>query len=357
MKIDIVGGGPAGLISGLVLSDDHEVTVYEQQERIKSTPCTESVSSWSLDRLRNLTEFGSKEYVKSELEGLKIIFPKDNVGVLRGKGYILDRDEWLRDMASELEGERGQEIELNRKIEDVSELKGDVIVGADGPWSVVRDHIGGEAEIREVHQKKVESEPPRGPWACFYVDKDLAPYYSWIFPNEPGTVTVGSTSEEAVEKLIEKEDVHGKIVEEVNWADSTKGTVYEKDSIYLIGDAASTSNVYTAGGVGPIIEASSILKETIGNGEAYGKEIRERLVTEDDYKGRRELEDMSNEELEWLGEVVDGEDILNLPLTKKAENPQKAITYAECENPPKGIQEGIRPVVSDRKIKDHLLKS
>jgi len=341
MEIDIVGGGPAGLISALALSDVHDVTVYEQRERIESTPCTESVSSWSLDKLRNLTGFDSEEYVKFELKGIKVIFPGDKVGVLEGKGYILDRDEWLRGMASELEGERGQEVELDRKIEDISELEGDALVGADGPWSTVRNHVGGEAEIRKVHQKKVENEPPRGPWACFYVDKELAPYYSWIFPNEPGTVTVGSTSEEAVEELIEKEGIRGEVMEEVNWADSTKGTVYEKDNIYLIGDAASTSNVYTAGGVGPIIEASSVLKKTMSNGEGYEAEIRERLVTEDDYKGRRVLRDMSNEELEWLGEVVDGEDILDLPLTKKLKTLKRPLLMREAKALQKAFERGF----------------
>lgn len=64
-----------------------------------------------------------------------------------------------------------------------------------------------------------------------------------MFPNEPGTVTVGSVGENGVKKLMNFESIDGKTIEGVNWVDSTKVTVYSRDNVYLIGDSASTAKL------------------------------------------------------------------------------------------------------------------
>lgn len=110
--------------------------------------------------LEDMTGYDSSSHVRAELEGIKVVFPSDRVGLLRGRGFILNRTEWLRGIAHKLGTLR---VYLNEKVGDVSDLNGDIVVGADGPWSVVRRHVGGRAEIRNVHQKRVECEMPKRP--------------------------------------------------------------------------------------------------------------------------------------------------------------------------------------------------
>lgn len=311
MKISIVGAGPAGLISGLELLELGSTTIYEQNATIKTTPCAECISLRSLEELRKNTRFDSSPYISKKVKGIKIVFPKGNEVFLFGEGALINREEWLKGLYEEFR-KRGGVLHFGRKVKSLADLReSDVIIGADGPWSVMRESIGGKVgELRPVFYSKIRYDTQEMEYATFYVDKDCSPYYLWAFPKKD-ILNVGGNDKKGLEMFMEKQGFVGEIVESGSWVDSLGGSVYQYENVYLIGDAASTTNIFSAGGLGPIIRSAHILAECLKSGKGFETKIRELIVIKEDKDAKEVLKRLTSRDLEKIGRIINGDSILN----------------------------------------------
>lgn len=96
MDVVIVGGGPAGIITGLQLLERGESPViYEKQPQITSSVCAEACDSASLEQL----PFDSTPFVAHEVRGACAVFPGDSSFEIPKPGVVLNRQRWLEGLA------------------------------------------------------------------------------------------------------------------------------------------------------------------------------------------------------------------------------------------------------------------
>ncbi|MFP4045499.1 MAG: NAD(P)/FAD-dependent oxidoreductase, partial [Candidatus Aenigmatarchaeota archaeon] len=244
MDIKIVGGGAAGLISALYLRklDKAEITVYEKQTRdsYESTPCGEGISFDKISELREETGFDSFPHVSKEVRGIELICPNMTSSYVHKEGAVLNRDGWQRTMIEFLE-ERGVQFRFDQEIESSDDLDYDILVGAEGPVSKIRQEIGGSIDVFSSVQYKMKLD--RSPdYLEFYADKMFDGGYGWVFPKEKMANVGCEGSFKRLDRFLEKYDIDGEIIEKQAYPIGVSGTKQQEGSIYIIGGAGGLTN-------------------------------------------------------------------------------------------------------------------
>lgn len=147
-SVAIVGGGPAGLYAAILMRrtrPDVSVTVYEQNPEGATFGFGVVFSDQALDFLR-AADPEIHDLITPHMEqwqNMTLHHPEDTV-VLDGVGFTalgrLDLIEILRRHAEGL----GIDIRFDTRIEDVTALEADIVLGADGLNSVVRQAFEAE---------------------------------------------------------------------------------------------------------------------------------------------------------------------------------------------------------------------
>ncbi|HDS59734.1 MAG TPA: NAD(P)/FAD-dependent oxidoreductase [Thermoplasmatales archaeon] len=318
MKAVIVGGGPAGLITGLLLAQrSHRPLILEQQPSIQSTACAEGCDRASLEHL----PFDVEPYVQNETAGAHIVFPGNNFFTVHIPGVVLDRTAWLRGLAAALERQGGT-IRLNARVQRIREreveLDGgervpfDVLVGADGPFSVVRKHLGFPVELICGVQYKLDGEAGDR-YLRFYFDKRFSSHYAWVFPKRD-SLNVGLAGKfSQLDAFLEHLDLnHCPRLERQAGGIPVSGVppTIVKGRVALIGDAASMTNALSGGGLGPIIYAARMLADNIHRLRDYQRQVhRHPLAHADIVRGKNVLVSMSDRDLQKMGSLFNGMDL------------------------------------------------
>lgn len=160
MKISIVGGGPAGLyFAHLVKSFDpsHEVTVHERNPRSMTWGFGVVFSDRALEFLRS-DDPSMYDYLMPHMEtwpDLTIVH-RDTRIPIDGNGFAaVGRLELLNLLQTRAEAQ-GVGIHYGTALDSLEELRDvDVIVGADGVNSMVRQQSGADFQTRvETHSNK-----------------------------------------------------------------------------------------------------------------------------------------------------------------------------------------------------------
>ncbi|ABW66209.1 NAD(P)/FAD-dependent oxidoreductase [Desulfosudis oleivorans] len=317
MKIIIVGGGPAGLITALCLARMHgaEICLHEKQgpPAYTSSLCAEGISRDMLQRLERHTGFDSTPFISRAVCGIQVHFPGGKCGYLHQPGATLERTAWQQAMA-EFAGRRGVEVFWESRVSGIDELDADVVVGADGPASRIRTAIGGTVDMVPAVQYRMNLDRPRE-FLEFFIDERFYhgkhnDGYAWIFPKKDSFNVGVKGSFEQLDLFLSAFDIRGEITHRGGAPIAVHGTRFEgtldRRKVFLIGDAAGLTNAATCGGLNPIIACADFLRQAVGWQEegAYTRLIKTHHYDPAYWKAVRHLFYPPDATLRALGEIL-----------------------------------------------------
>lgn len=282
MRVVIVGAGPAGLISALYLIQEGiRPLILEKQSEIRSTACGEACSLQSLSKI----PFDSNPYICKYVKGAKFIYTNGACSYMNKSSVTLDRTNWLKGMAQEVEL-RGGKIRFNSEVLAVDDnniqlqngerIDYEILIGADGPNSRIAKYLGIKQQFIVASQYKLAFDDSDKDFLEFYIDRRFSPGYSWIFPKD-GIINVGTGGDfTALDAFLDHKGLSScKILDkEAGAIPVSRIQRLVEDNIAFIGDSASMVNPFSGAGLTPIIYAAQILVRNISNLENYEREVK-----------------------------------------------------------------------------------
>ncbi len=284
--INIIGAGPIGsYLAYLLAKRGEEVQLFEEHAEIgKLVQCAATFTSVLSDIIPL-----KKDLIINKIKRMRLISPNnDFLDVnLKKENFVLDRsefDKYLVNMAVD----SGVKLFLGHKLLDINEnelifknkkIKRDILIGADGPLSLVARKSGllSERVFLKGMQARVESN----------FDRDAAlthlniGEFSWIIPENENIARVGvvcrNNSQEYFKKIYDKIEGRKKIIEYqgglIPLYDSS-AKISKDGNTFLIGDAAGMVKPTTYGGIIPGLLAANILAKNFDN---YEKEYKKNI--------------------------------------------------------------------------------
>lgn len=279
-EITIVGGGPIGLyLAGLLAKENVEVIVIEQHQTIgKPVQCAGLITP----RVFEQFDIPSTNIIQNSVSRANIHSPNGEILSIGGNkihAYSINRtafDQQIAEMADQngakiITGEKAQSVQhIKSHIETCTNKKrnihSSVIVGADGPKSIVRDvmglpspqkflkGIGATLENTSLNPKAVE----------IFIGNNIAPeFFAWIIPtNKEGTsartglcVPFDKTPKAYFDKFLKdtktKPFLGDATVQELMAGILPFGPIKQTvdDRVLLVGDAAAQVKPTSGGGI------------------------------------------------------------------------------------------------------------
>lgn len=313
MDVRIVGGGLAGIITGIQLLErdpdaGHRVTVYEGGPRVGTTLCGEGLSETTL-RMIAWDRFDHTPFIGGSFRGAAWYLSNGKHVNLPDRCHTMDRSRWIPAMADHLES-LGATLHTGRKLTmgDIRAMPGDLVVGADGPGSQVRKVIGGSVDMRLGIQYRLadpEYRDGRPDRLVFWTDKRFSPEYSWVFPRgdieNVGLLAFEDGGDwERLDRFMDHWGVSGRKVRKEAYPIAFNGSKMQEGRYVLIGDAAGLTNPVTKGGMAAVVYASEILADCVQEQvDDYGRRILAHPIADPSFqKALRVITGSSNRRLE-----------------------------------------------------------
>jgi len=187
MKIDIIGGGIAGLSAAIELkriNSNIKVIVHEKNSEIgfnhDARKCGEGYSylkDYDVEEPTGKSIFSRIGKIELEIGDRKIFAKTD-------KTYALNKPEFIKQIGKKAE-KLGVEIYTNDKIRDFKKLDGNYIIDASGCPSFVKNKLGLKKGLMSIgYQQTIENSNVYSKNTMKFIFKSETGYY-WIFPRDP----------------------------------------------------------------------------------------------------------------------------------------------------------------------------
>jgi digeranylgeranylglycerophospholipid reductase len=359
----VIGAGPAGSSVAMTAAKAGlKVLVVEKRAEIGSPKrCGEGLSRSALGRM-GLEPDAS--WIRRTMLGASAYAPngrKITADYKGPEGWVIERkvfDKWLAKKAADAGAKvlaKTDAVSLVRKAGKISgavlessgqrrEVQAKIVIAADGVESKIAREAGIDTTLRLVdvasgvqfEMAGVDIDPDR---IELYFGNEVAPAgYAWIFPKGKNEANVGigvrrpwakKTALEYLNDFVEsKPGLRKGSIVEVNGGGVPVGALMQDmvmDNFMIVGDAAHQVNPIHGGGIGESFVAGRIAAEVaahaIRNGDTSKKALSEynklwwkergeklqKLV-----KLREVTESMTDEELNWIAEYLQGEDLIEL---------------------------------------------
>ncbi len=365
----VIGGGPAGTTAGRYAAENGaSVLVVEKRDEIGAPKrCGEGLSSHAMELIGIKPE---PTWAIQELEGAYVYAPSGKSVEARfteTAGYIIERkmfDKKLAYMAVDagaevLAGTRATSlikedgkitgVELLTFDEQKVKAKAKVVIGADGVESLTARWAGLNSshkltDICSSFQFEMGGLKLRDPHMLeIYMGNKVAPGgYVWVFPKGENRANVGiglraNLPGRAYKYLVDFIKNHpglknGSVIE-INGGGVPVGEPLETlvtDGFMVIGDAAHQVNAIHGGGIKEAIIAGRIAGKVAAEAVKKGDASKEVLKKYEDewystegnnlkriVKLRRVVEQLSDDDLNFLAENIDGDTIIKLTQASK----------------------------------------
>ncbi|MGQ9787987.1 MAG: geranylgeranyl reductase family protein [Candidatus Hadarchaeaceae archaeon] len=332
----IVGAGPVGCFIGKILAEyGLKVAIVEEHAEVGKPVCCTGIVG-----LSGLRELGIKpgKWVLDRLKGAKVYPPSNNpIELTRGKveALVIDRQKFDSSLA-DAAVKSGADLFLNTRCVDFDfknmpvvktqcgdKLEARVVVGADGPLSVVARKSGLLVSRRYIKCAQVEAEADvdKG-FAEIYLNKSFSPgFFGWMVKaGKVARIGIGTNIGNPVrllESFLSEHPVVSRKVGEVILSRCT-GVIPEclprrtqKGMVLLVGDAAGQVKPLTGGGIYIGLSCAKIAAETLmntlesgrmGDLKKYPVEVMKKFGSEFSLgiRAKKLFDQMSNEDLDFL---------------------------------------------------------
>lgn len=291
--ISIIGAGPVGCHAARLLAKaGKEVQVFEEHKQIgKPVQCTGIVTQ----SLAEMVKFRN-EFVVNRLKKVRLHSPDGNSVEIKTRDIVIDRARFDRYIAEEARN-AGAKIFLDSKVTGIKDpgdgkkkirikksnktkiAETDVLVGADGPKSLVSRFIGNKRPQCWVGlQALVKMQTEKNAYDVYF-GKEFPGFFGWVVPENETTARVGIATSKNPKQIFSR---FIRRFKKCNIVGMQGGLIpmydprfiVEKDGTYIVGDAATQVKATTGGGLVPGLKAAECLAKAIHNNTDYKKELK-----------------------------------------------------------------------------------
>ena len=362
MKILIVGAGPVGCYTAQLLKEKgfDSVLLEEHSTLGKPVQCAGIVSSKLVLMIKS---FISEEAIINGINGFSISSPwvEDFSINIPGIACIINREEFDLNMGKDLDIRLDQRVSYIEKENNYyllntvqgETLKADILIGADGPDSIVRNYMlenysKNNSNINSrinyyfgmQYQIQLYEDYPNisDDLIQVFFDSNI-PFFLWIISESKDKLRVGVVAENAkniLDGFIESKNIKGEIIDVIAGKIPMGFIPTYYNNIALVGDAACQIKPLTGGGLSYGIQSARLLADCIQEGHLnkydqrwkrkFGKEIQFGLKARNIYenldrKQRGKIFSLFKKNSHFIEQVVDF-DNHSLLFKEAFKNPQ-----------------------------------
>jgi geranylgeranyl reductase family protein len=352
--INIIGAGPVGCYAGYLLAKaGKDVRIFEEHKEI-GTPvqCTGLVTN-SINKIIRL----GKEVVLNKIKKASI-YTGENHFETNLSEFVLDRKKFDKSLALRAQkagckiflrhkfiGINNKKIIIkdlkNKKLKKVDFNEDDLLIGADGPNSIVRHYVD-KTKIRNWVGVQARAKlKTSGDTFEVYLDK--APgFFGWVVPETKNTVRIGLAASNKpnyyFEKLLNSNNIKKTDIMELQGGLIPRYDPklrVQKNNIYLLGDAATQVKATTGGGIIPGLIAAKCLADSIIYSKDYAKLLKRRLNLSLSLhlKLRKILDNFSEKDTKYLIKLCNQKKIKKTLGRTDRENPIKLLLLLAIKEP------------------------
>ncbi len=346
MKIVIAGAGPVGCYTAQLLKKAgyNPVLLEEHSSVGKPVQCAGIVSKSLVSQIQSLI---LRESAVNQINGFHIISPwvEDFLIKIPGIAFIVDREKFDLSIGKGLDIHLGQLVSFIEKANNCyfvntkqgERYEADILIGADGPDSVVRKfllanygkrdstanikldyYFGMQYQIQLHDSYEMISDNI----IQVFFDNHI-PFFIWIIPENEKKLRIGVVSDNSkriLDEFISHKNIKGKIIDIITGKIPMGIIPTYYENIALVGDAACQIKPLTGGGLSYGMQSARILADCIKDKQLekydtlwkkqFGREIRFGLKAREIYenlksKEREKLFHVFKRNAHFIEQVVD----------------------------------------------------